>query len=181
VPLRLLQDELQRAGHLQHPRQEGRVRRRHGGVVGRRQHGAPPASSTPSPPPHLPFPLIRCPPGHQLPDRTHRVVSGDGTILVYDFTRHHPPAAGITAHYNFVRPDFTGAILCPDKDCADHKPWMVVSGYLGTDRCCAAVYSRGDVVCSDLANCYILWQTVHWYSSIGQSQRRGSEEPRMAE
>ncbi|PVH61532.1 hypothetical protein PAHAL_3G056200 [Panicum hallii] len=91
-----------------------------------------------------------------MPDRTHRVVSGDGTILVYDFTPHPP---GRRADYGFVREDFEGAILCPEKDCPDHEPWMGVSRDLGTDRCCAAVYNHGDVVCSDLANCYILWQT----------------------
>ncbi|PUZ63261.1 hypothetical protein GQ55_3G054100 [Panicum hallii var. hallii] len=103
-----------------------------------------------------------------MPDRTHRVVSGDGTILVYDFTPHPP---GRRADYGFVREDFEGAILCPEKDCPDHEPWMGVSRDLGTDRCCAAVYNHGDVVCSDLANCYILWQTVGRYISTGLHYR----------
>ncbi|RLM98095.1 hypothetical protein C2845_PM06G29050 [Panicum miliaceum] len=57
--------------------------------------------------------------------------------------RSHPPRRLRRRHH-------------PRKDCPDHEPWMGVSRDLGTDRCCAAVYNHGDVVCSDLANCYIL-------------------------
>ncbi|CAN6357911.1 unnamed protein product [Urochloa humidicola] len=93
--------------------------------------------------PFSPSPLRRT--SRPMPDRDHRVVSGDGTILVYDFT---PRPRGET--YCFPR-DFEGAILCPD-----HEPWMDVATNLFTDRCCAAVYHRGDVVCSDLASCYVI-------------------------
>ncbi|RLN28910.1 hypothetical protein C2845_PM05G07590 [Panicum miliaceum] len=50
---------------------------------------------------------------------------------------------------------------------------MGASGDLGTDRCCAAVCNRGDVVCSDVANCYILWQTVHYCFAVDASQFGG--------
>ncbi|KAG2657477.1 hypothetical protein PVAP13_1KG174431 [Panicum virgatum] len=127
---------------------------------------------------HLPSSsLLRCTPRHRMPDRTHRVVSGDGTILVYDFAPHPPGRAD----FRFVGEDFMGAIMCPDKDCPDLEPWKGVSGDPGTDRslpessnspgCCAAIYNRGTVVCADLANYYILWQTVHCNSSTGRHVR----------
>ncbi|OEL20112.1 hypothetical protein BAE44_0018868 [Dichanthelium oligosanthes] len=106
---------------------------------------------------HLPSPLRYT--GCRMPDHTHRVVSGDDTILVYHFTPHPP---GEVAYYR--GDDFKGAILCPENDCPYHKPWMNVSADLATHHCCAAVYNRGDVVCSHLASCYILWQDVHWYT-----------------
>ncbi|CAL4903792.1 unnamed protein product [Urochloa decumbens] len=88
----------------------------------------------------LPFPPIGRT-SRPMPDRAHRIVSGDGAVLVYDFTPHPP---GKLVGY-FRHDDFKGAILCPD-----HEPWLDVSGDLAADRCCAAVFSRGDVVCSDL-------------------------------
>jgi hypothetical protein len=70
----------------------------------------------------------------------HRIVSGDGSVLLYDFD----------PYYGLFRASF----LPPG-----HGEWLHVSSYLSStnDHCCAAACHRGGyVVCVDLDNCHVL-------------------------
>ncbi|RCV35879.1 hypothetical protein SETIT_7G275300v2, partial [Setaria italica] len=87
----------------------------------------------------------------EWPDRTHRTVSVDGSIFLYDFKTWQPGSwlpPGVVDHpYSSLR----GALLCPGD-----QEWTFVYGGLSTDRCCAAVNFYGYIVCVDLANCYVI-------------------------
>ncbi|XBI40975.1 hypothetical protein VPH35_125489 [Triticum aestivum] len=76
-------------------------------------------------------------------DHKHRVVSDDGAVLLYDFR----PEQG-----NNPRSRFRASFLRPD-----HDEWLHVTSNLGTNRCCAAVYYCGYIVCMGLASCHILY------------------------
>ncbi|OEL20113.1 hypothetical protein BAE44_0018869 [Dichanthelium oligosanthes] len=100
---------------------------------------------------------------NKWPHRPYRTVSGDGsgTIFVYDFTTW-PPGARLPPGAHHPYSTFWGSFLRP----GDEQWWHVLEG-LGTDRCCAAVYFYGHIVCVNLANCYV----------IGKTQTKLPDEP----
>ncbi|CAL4903790.1 unnamed protein product [Urochloa decumbens] len=78
--------------------------------------------------------------------RRHRSIAGDGTALLYYFDPN-PPGEWYCCPFRFQ-----ASFLCPGR-----RKWRCVMSDLGsTDRCCAAAYHRGDVICVDLANCHVL-------------------------
>ncbi|CAN6339944.1 unnamed protein product [Urochloa humidicola] len=76
-------------------------------------------------------------------DHRHRIVSDDGSVLLYNFD----------PKYRHCSPTFRASFLRPG-----HRKWLRVSSDdLNTGRCCAAAcYRGGYVVWVDLAYCYIL-------------------------
>ncbi|KAL6616388.1 hypothetical protein ACP70R_038658 [Stipagrostis hirtigluma subsp. patula] len=79
-------------------------------------------------------------------DRHDRIVSGDGTFLIYDFV----PYPEGTVHPYSIR--FRGSTLCPDDEDWDYLSKLFSIGY----RCYAVAYHDGATVCVDLADCHIL-------------------------
>ncbi|XBI41551.1 hypothetical protein VPH35_126004 [Triticum aestivum] len=94
----------------------------------------------------LPFPGERL--DHKWLDHRHRIISGDGTILLYDFTQSQPEECYPPPHR------FQASFRGHDEDDGE---WRHVSSNLGTDRCCAAAYYHGYIMCVGLAKCHLLW------------------------
>ncbi|CAN6344672.1 unnamed protein product [Urochloa humidicola] len=90
-------------------------------------------------------------------DYRHRIIAGDGTVLLYDFDPNPPdewycrdtgrmvPCSPFRFRARFLRPG--------------GRKWKRVGSELdySSDRCCAVAYHRGNIVCVNLANCHILW------------------------
>ncbi|XBI03293.1 hypothetical protein VPH35_131726 [Triticum aestivum] len=106
----------------------------------------------------LPFPRERL--DRKWLDHRHRVVSDDGAVLLYDFR----PEEGNP------RSRFRASFLRPD-----HGEWQRVTSNLDTDRCCAAAYYYGYIVCVGLASCHILWP--RWDQITNEVQAALPDEP----
>ncbi|CAN6349198.1 unnamed protein product [Urochloa humidicola] len=87
--------------------------------------------------------------GDEWLDYPHRIVSDDGSVLLYKFD----------PKYHDTPTNFQASFLSPG-----HRKWLRVSSYGMTGRCCAAACYRGRyVVWVDTAYCHVLrpnWRRI---------------------
>ncbi|SPT20160.1 unnamed protein product [Triticum aestivum] len=121
----------------------------------------------------LPFPRDRL--DRKWVEHRHRIISDDGAVLLYDFTPDRPRDG-----FPYGRGRFCASFLRP----GDSKWRRVWSNLSGTDRCCAAAYFYGYIVCVGLADCHILWpdwvtfaEGLYRYETTGQLEAALPEEP----